>query len=117
MTTSTWTCGNSGIRVSFMPGYGPPAAGLPRDWERAGDGELRCLLCTRQHVAEMALAEAGLAPFDAGASEGKARALVAFERERDPDQTPKQIARVAGVSAVKVGLILKDLRRAGGGAA
>jgi hypothetical protein len=111
----TWTCASCAIVTRYLPGFAPPAD-LPTGWTRDGDGAPRCLPCRRQHIGEAALAEAGLAPFDPGAAEAKARALIAFELERDPDQMPKQIATVAGVSAVKVGMILRDLRRAGGAA-
>ena len=107
--TPTWTCTNCHLVASYLPGFTAPG-GVPDGWARMDDGALACLRCRRDRVAATALADAGLTLIDRNATTLQARAIVAFELERDPDQRPGAIAKAAGISASKVGMIRRALQ-------
>lgn len=90
----SWICSDCSLRVSYLPDFEAPE--LPAGWV-SSNGSLLCLRCGRDRAVAAALAEAEASGVPQAKLGGvRARALAAFELERDSDRSDGQIAKSLG---------------------
>jgi hypothetical protein len=106
-TTSapSWICDRCGVSIRYLPGHQP--AGPPAGWS-VDDGDTHCLNCRRDLAAEAAYHGADPDTSREDRAKLRAKGLIDFEIERDPERTNGEIAKSLRCS---VPAVLKARRR------
>jgi hypothetical protein len=106
----SWVCNRCGVAIRYLPGHEP--SGPPAGWSVDG-GDAHCLTCRRDLAAEAAYDGAGPDTSREDRARLRAKGLIDFEIERDPERTNGEIAKSLRCS---VPAVVKARRRLEAGA-